>query len=120
MEVRLRVPRGTRARELSIAATPTRLTVKLGWHGRIVDGPLSRRCKASEMTWGLEGEDLTIILPKDDACFWKGLFEGGEEKSHYEVLQELVGADEPAPGFDELDDRGRDLVEDIREYQVGK
>ena len=26
-----------------------------------------------------------IILPKDDPQFWKALFEGGEEKSYYEV-----------------------------------
>lgn len=51
--------------------TPTRLCVKLGWHGRVVDGPLFRRCKASESTWGVEGDDITIMLPKDDPYFWK-------------------------------------------------
>lgn len=48
----------------------------------------------------------------------QALFEGGEEKSHFEVLRELISADEPAPSYEELDDRGRDLVEDIREYQA--
>lgn len=114
----MRVPKGTKAREISVTVTPTRLTVKLGWHGRVVDGPLFRRCKASEATWGLEGDGVTIMLSKDDSYFWKALFEGGEEKSHFEVLKELVSADEAAPSYEELDDRGRDLVEDIREYQA--
>lgn len=118
IEVRVRLPRGTRAREVSVSVTPTRLSVSLGWHGRVVDGPLFRRCKASEAAWALEGADLTVVLPKDDPFFWKALFEGGEEKSHFEVLRELVAADEPAPCFGELDERGRNLVEDIREYQA--
>ena len=33
---------------------------------------------------------MLLMLPKDDGYFWKALFEGGEEKGHYEVLKELV------------------------------
>ncbi len=114
----LRVPRGTRARDIAVTITPTRLAVSLAWHGRVLDGPLSRRCKAREALWSLEGDEISIILPKDDPYFWKALFEGGEEKSHYEVLRELVDADEPAPRSDEIDDETRDLVADLQEQQA--
>lgn len=56
---------------------PDRLTVKLDWHGRVVDGPLWRRCKAREALWALEGCELQLLLPKDDMHYWKGLFQGG-------------------------------------------
>ena len=117
VHVTLGMPRGTRARELTVAVTPTRLTVTLAWHGRVVDGPLSRRCKAREATWALEGDELSIMIPKDDPYFWKALFEGGEEKSHVAVLQELINADEASPDYDELDDETKDLLADLREQQ---
>jgi|AntRauMFilla1563_2_1112583.scaffolds.fasta_scaffold151600_1 hypothetical protein len=41
--------------------------------------------QAGESWWTLEGDEVQVMLPKDDAYFWKGLFEGGEEKSHYQV-----------------------------------
>ena len=50
---------------------------------------------------------------------WRqALFEGGEEKSHYEVLRELAQADEPMETWEALDERARDLVEDIQEHQA--
>lgn len=33
-----------------------------------------------------------MILPKDDRSYWKALFEGGEERSYYQLLQEAVQA----------------------------
>ena len=72
---------------LQVEILPTRLTIKLHWYGRIFDGPLSRRCKASEAWWVLEDDEVHIMIPKDDPHFWRALFEGGEEKSHYEVLR---------------------------------
>jgi hypothetical protein len=112
------VPRGTRARDVAVTVTPTRLTLSLAWAGRVLDGPLSRRCKAREAIWAIDGDEISLMLPKDDPYFWKALFEGGEEKSHYEVLRELVDADEPAPREDEVDDETRDLVADLQEQQA--
>ena len=102
--------------------TPTRLTVRLSWHGRVLDGPLRRRCKAGESVWVLEEDtsEVQIMLPKDDAQFWRSLFEGGEEKSYYEVLQEMVNANDEdgAPGgYEDLPERSKDLIEEIRERQ---
>jgi hypothetical protein len=118
IHVSMRLPRGTRAADVAVTVTPTRLTLSLSWHGRVLDGPLSRRCKAREALWALDGEDLSIMLPKDDPYFWKSLFEGGEEKSHYQVLKELVDADEPTPRADEVDDETRDLLADLQEQQA--
>ena len=47
------------------------------------------RVQAGESWWTLESDEVQIMLPKDDAYFWKGLFEGGEEKSHYEACGTL-------------------------------
>lgn len=33
---------------------PGRLTVRLNWHGRLLDGPLSKRVKAGEACWSLD------------------------------------------------------------------
>lgn len=116
------VPEYTKRKEISVQVTPTRLTVKLSWHGRVLDGPLRRRCKAGESCWILEEDthEVQIMLPKDDAQFWRSLFEGGEEKSYYEVLQEMVNAndDDAMPSsYEELPERSKDLIEEIRERQ---
>lgn len=76
---------GTKLSEIKVQIEPNHLTVKLGWFGRVVDGPLHRRCKSSESLWVLEDNELHIVLTKDDPHCWKGLFEGGSEKGYMEV-----------------------------------
>ena len=141
----IKVPHGTTAREVSVCVTPTRLTVNLSWHGKVFDGPLYRRCKGSEANWILQdsctpspthhnanlpkdlpydedmgrfGEpfhEVLIQLPKDDPTPWRALFEGGEEKSHYQVLQEMALVDEEHVSYEEMDEQTRDLVDEMRE-----
>lgn len=113
----IQVPKGTKARDMDVRLTSTRLTVKLHWYGRVFDGPLSRRCKASESWWVLDGEEVHIMIPKDDSYFWRSLFEGGTKKGFQEILTELVNADEPTPSYDELDQRSKDLIDEIQERQ---
>ena len=38
-------------------------------------------------------------------------------KSYYEVLQELVRADEATPSYDDLPEDAKDLVDELRERQ---
>lgn len=103
---------------------PDRLTVRLTWYGRVLDGPLKKRVKAGEACWSLDTTDvdiaqmkqapkhdrdnnttgpsansgaasgtgvvqmteLLLILPKEEAGrYWRGLFDGGDEKSHLQV-----------------------------------
>jgi len=113
----IQVPKGTKARDMEVQLTSTRLTVKLHWYGRVFDGPLSRRCKASESWWVLDGEEVHIMIPKDDSHFWRSLFEGGAKKGFQEILGELVNADEPMPNYDDLDQRSKDLIDEIQERQ---
>ena len=115
--VTIKVPKGTKAKDLEVVVTPTRLLVKLKWYGRVFDGPLSRRCKATESWWILDDGRIELCIPKDDTHFWRSLFEGGEMKSYYEILQELVHADEPIPSYDDLPDEAKDLVDELRERQ---
>ncbi|KAG1659791.1 hypothetical protein FOA52_015892 [Chlamydomonas sp. UWO 241] len=124
----LRLPRGTTKGDVRVEWGPQRLAVRLGWHGRVVDGPLSRRVCAAECTWCLTGRDdsgafetLHLMLPKDaadGAHFWRSVFEGGEERSHVELLREAVDADEPTVGCDDLDDGARQILDELRERQA--
>ena len=143
--VYIKLPYGTLAREVSISVTPTRLTVQLSWHGKVFDGPLSRRCKGSESSWilqdtctpspmhhnptlpeglpydedmGRAGEPFTevlVMIPKDDPHPWRALFEGGEEKSHYWTLQEMAMVDDEHVSYDEMDEHTKELVDEMRE-----
>jgi hypothetical protein len=70
VSVWINVPPGTNVSELQVEITPTRLMVK-HWYGRVVDGPLCRRCKAREVVWVLQDDDVALMIPKDDGCFWK-------------------------------------------------
>ncbi len=44
---------GTQKSEVVVRITATRLTVRLGWAGRVLDGPLLKRVKSSEAVWSL-------------------------------------------------------------------
>ncbi|KAJ9521076.1 hypothetical protein QJQ45_022828, partial [Haematococcus lacustris] len=145
VEVWLLLPPGTAKHELSVGITATRLRVNLGWAGRVLDGPLTRSVKASEALWVLERDReadagpgagagavsiatagcggqrevvrLHILLPKAERHYWRSLFEGGAQKSHLEVLQEALAADEPHQAYDQLDPEAQALVDDLRERQ---
>lgn len=187
LEVKLLLPAGTRKDEVSVSISPQRLTVRLGWAGRVLDGPLKQRVKASEACWALgavkvslqemqarlpaqqqqqleqeqglgvkrgvtgagtaregvaEGRapvqagascqsefeyefkfvELLVVLPKEDGGhYWRALFEGGEEKSHMQVLQEALtneGDARHAPTVDELGPEAAVLLEELRERQA--
>lgn len=136
---------GTRKKDIIVDIKPTRLTIRLGWYGRVVNGPLHKRVKATDCYWALDSQcssihaaatpntnngssklastsnhssdavndgkgnvaaadsasaaaqlpfaELQLLLPKDDGGhYWKALFEGGEEKSHWQVTV-VVGGD---------------------------
>lgn len=65
--------------------------MRLSWAGRVLDGPLARKIKASEALWVIEtgksaaDTQLHIVLPKAERHYWRSVFEGGLEKSHIEV-----------------------------------
>jgi hypothetical protein len=41
-----------------VTIEPGRLSVGLKWYGRVVDGPLHRRIKASEAQWCMEDNEV--------------------------------------------------------------
>lgn len=138
-----------------MSLTPDRLTVRLGFGGRVLDGPLARRIKPSEACWSLSDADvdvgavvrarggaaaaarspqagaagggarmaeLLLLLPKEEAGrYWRALFDGGEAKSHLQVLAEAVANDDDArhaPSVEELGPAAAALLEDLRERQA--
>eukprot|EP00198_Chlamydomonas_reinhardtii_P001113 XP_001690448.1 predicted protein [Chlamydomonas reinhardtii] len=116
--VNIVLPQGTRRAEVSLTITPTRLTLRLGWCGRVVDGPLHRKVAPSDCIWTLEGHTLQVLLAKAEAGhWWRALFEGGEEKGLYQVLSEAVEADEPLVPVEAMDEGGRLLLEELIERQ---
>jgi hypothetical protein len=60
---------GTRKDDVAVSITPQRLTVRLAWAGRVLDGPLKKRIKASEACWALDSsitltwQELQARLP---------------------------------------------------------
>lgn len=92
----VKVPRGTKVKELTVDVTPGKLTVGLGWFGKIVDKTLFAGVKAREATWCLVDDEIHVVLPKDGQDqWWKALFQGDEEKGYYQLLQDAVDAGKP-------------------------
>ncbi|KAI8476007.1 MAG: hypothetical protein J3K34DRAFT_402638 [Monoraphidium minutum] len=62
-----------------------------------------------------------ILLPKaEGGRFWKALFEGGPEKSHWELLYEAVHNEDDArwgPGVEEAGPGAVALLEELMERQ---
>ncbi|GLC42114.1 hypothetical protein PLESTM_001292900 [Pleodorina starrii] len=116
--VTIRLPPGTRKGDVGVSLSPQRLAVRLGWCGRLVDGPLHRGVLQGECVWALEGDSLQVLLAKAErGHYWRALFEGGEEKGLYEVLREAVEADEPVLPYDSMDESSRLLLEELLERQ---
>lgn len=69
------LPTTDSAAQVEIA--PKRLSVKLDWHGAVLEGELAHGIKAREATWSLEGSEIIILLPKDDKeRVWRSLIKG--------------------------------------------
>eukprot|EP00879_Flechtneria_rotunda_P012144 GHRR01012684.1.p1 GENE.GHRR01012684.1~~GHRR01012684.1.p1 ORF type:complete len:1253 (+),score=503.45 GHRR01012684.1:202-3960(+) len=66
LDVRLLLPAGTRKQDVVVSIKPDRLTVRLVWAGRILDGPLAKRIKPSEACWVLDKTtvNLSALLQK--------------------------------------------------------
>ncbi|KAG2483923.1 hypothetical protein HYH03_017244 [Edaphochlamys debaryana] len=118
----LQLPPGTRASEVSVSIAPDRVTVRLGWAGRVLDGAPARRVAAGDSVWALEGDSLQargILLAKaEKGRFWRALLGGGEERGLVQVLQEAVDADERVVPVEEMDEGGRALLEELLERQA--
>ena len=107
----LMVPHGTKASEISVQVKPNHIVISLNWFGKVLDESLHASVKSCESTWCLEGSsgiatalqgkgdfpEIHIILPKDGhGRWWKALFQNGEEKGYYELLQDAVNAGMPS------------------------
>lgn len=53
-------PAGTKSKQMTVNIQPGRLRLSLDWCGRVVDGPLHRRVKASEALWALAGGTVQV------------------------------------------------------------
>jgi hypothetical protein len=43
-----------------VTIKPDRLTVRLNWHGRVLDGPLRKRVKAGDACWSIDATHVNI------------------------------------------------------------
>lgn len=72
--------------------------------------------------WVVADDEVQLTLVKDGDRVWKALFdrpdENSLEKSHRDVLQGLVNADEPSQSYDEMDEEARMLLEQLRDRQA--
>ena len=113
----IQVPKGTRPRDLQVDISPTRLCVTLHWYGRVFDGPLKRRVKASEAVWTLEDDEVHVALPKDDGYFWKSFYEGGEEKGHLEIYREIQEDEDSRKTWDEMTEEEKKSSMELQEIE---
>lgn len=51
---------GTRKQDVVVTIKPDRLTVRLNWHGRVLDGPLRKRVKAGDVCWSIDATHVHI------------------------------------------------------------
>ncbi|OUS46340.1 HSP20-like chaperone [Ostreococcus tauri] len=124
VEITVALPKGTRARDLRITLNTTSLTFWATWSGTVdaCSGALARRCKVDESTWSCDGDELMIILVKDDGgrdgVPWQSVLRGSKgAKSIQDVLRDMTHADEPYAASDDLDLETKSLCEDIRDRQ---
>jgi hypothetical protein len=47
-----------------VSIQPDRLTVRLNWYGRVLDGPLKKRIKAGEACWSIDSTDVDMRAVK--------------------------------------------------------
>jgi len=71
VDIFIPVPQGTRARDLSITITKTKLSVALKGKDPIIAGDLSKNIKVDESTWSLEDQkEISMRLEKKNQMEW--------------------------------------------------
>ena len=117
---KIRVPKGTSAKDVAVSCTSTTIAVDLKWYGKVLSGDLFGGIKAHEFTWCLNDDsEVYIVLPKDSKeHWWKTLIQGWEEKGYYELLKDAVDADEPHVAYDDMDEGAKDLLDSMLERQA--
>lgn len=60
---------------------PDRLTVRLSWYGRVVDGPLAKRTKPSEAHWTLDRTTAKLRPSSSSSTAGSGRDGGGASGS---------------------------------------
>ncbi|KDD71419.1 hypothetical protein H632_c5075p0 [Helicosporidium sp. ATCC 50920] len=114
----LRVPRGTKAKELSVALDSQRIAVRLGWYGSLFEGAPLHAVRGADSRWCLEDDVVRLTLAKArEGQWWKAAVRGGEERTYHQLLHDAVHADERVKPFEELDEDAKELMESILERQ---
>ena len=52
------VPKGTRTKDVEVLVSAQRLRMKLRWHGNVINGQLHGTCKAADMQWVIEDNEV--------------------------------------------------------------
>uniref|UniRef100_A0A061RC05 Uncharacterized protein n=1 Tax=Tetraselmis sp. GSL018 TaxID=582737 RepID=A0A061RC05_9CHLO len=67
----------------------------------------------------MDGSEAIVLLPKDDrAKAWRSLLKGDQEKGHFEMLKEMVAAEDEVQAYDDIPPESKRLIEEIRERQA--
>lgn len=72
---------------------PDRLTVRLGWCGRVLDGPLKQRVKASEACWSLDKTTVNLNFLRFKAAATAGSSKGGSRAAGDATAAAVAEAD---------------------------
>jgi len=78
--VQVKIPAGTRAKNLNVDMTSTKLKVVLKGENRtIIEGDWYERIKVDDSTWSVDDDSLVFNLEKASENIWKTVLKGDQE-----------------------------------------
>mmetsp|Transcript_11633 Transcript_11633/g.26901 ORF Transcript_11633/g.26901 Transcript_11633/m.26901 type:complete len:379 (-) Transcript_11633:189-1325(-) len=82
VEVVIKVPEGTKGRDLAVTIKVRALSAKLKSGETLVDLKLAEDVHPDDSTWTVSGDGLCITLEKANGSTWHGLGEGPDHANH--------------------------------------
>jgi len=114
--VQISLPTGTRAKNLAVEMTSTKLKVVLKTDGKtLIEGDWYERIKADDSTWSVDEDSLVLNIEKGNENIWKTVLKGDQE-----IDATKVDNSKPIDSFDhETQGALRKIVYEQQRKQMG-
>ena len=87
VDIRVKVPEGTKSRQLNIEIKPTKITIGIKGQTPIIQGDLEKKIKIDDSSWVIDNNEVVITLAKVNNMEWWSKIVHGEPEINTKKIQ---------------------------------